>query len=651
MGFFDKVFGSDKSDDDKREASDKKSSFTPFVTTTDNVAQTLHDTALKYKISSQSLDIRLLSVKTLIKMDPKEEEWIEIEDGEWEKFNKPEILLNPDFQIKQNYEIEILPYKEEPWKSDLLLHIASNKEKNRVVCTIKSGSIIRKSQNLKQKIKSLITAKMVRSRILTGLWDVNYDSAIDEIIAKALVQDQYILPEDATFDICVCFASQKPVNDELLLHYKLKNEEEQGDRVDYSKRGFIQAVEKGEAVIEYIKPQPGKPGRNCQGTFIPVGEPLEKFKPEFRVSEAIEIEEDEKRILYRAKKGGYVVFKDNTYDIQDSMEIDEVSFKKTGSIDAGVETEVKLHVSESDHMKDAIGTGVEVEATEVKVEGNVGASAVVVAEEVVIGGQTHQSSQIVAKTAKINVHRGFLKVSEEATISRLEGGEVEAKSARVSQAIGGEVKAIDIDVEVIASNVKLFAVSKIVIGKMLGENNKLVIDPSKIEAYHNEIVELEEKIVQIEKELSKLEELHNQKKSTIEKSETAVNTLKKRILEAKRKGQKPQPAFLAKIKQYQKLLDETSDIAAEIAKAQRSLQEVKRKLLAYQEMVINSKIVNYGEWKDYTDIEFHLLYPQKTLQHTPKAGESNQLIYLKRVESEDSDEVDYEIGVKEAVKE
>ncbi len=649
MGFFDKVFGSDKENKPEKKAAGV-ASFTPIVVTTDDVAQILHDTALKYKISSQTLDIRLLSFKTFIKMNPKEEEWTELEEGEWEKFNKPEILLSPDFSVKQSYELEIFRYKDEPWKSDLQLHIGSNKEKNRIVCTIKAGSIIRKTENLKSKIKNLIRGKLLRSRILINLWDVNYDSAIDDFTAKALVQDQYIVPEDISFDICVCFASQDPVNDELILHYKNKSEEMQnGDRIDYSKRGFIQAVEKGETVIEYIKPQPGKPGRNCQGTHISVKEPLEKFKPEFRVSEMIEVEEDDSRVIYRAKRGGYIVFKDNTYDIQDSMEIDEVSFKKTGSIDAGVETEVKLHISESDHMKDAIGTGVEVEATEVKVEGNVGASAIVKAEEVVIGGQTHQTSKIFAKTAKINVQRGYVKTSEELKVTRLEGGIAEAKEADISQVIGGEVRAIEVNVDIIASNAKIFAVSKIVINKMLGENNKLVIDATQIDAYHNEIVSLEEKIVQIEKELAQLEESKSQKASVIEKSTAAVNTLKKRILEAKQKGQRPQPAFVAKIKQFQKMENELTDLSAKIAQAKQTLKEVKRKLLAYQEMIVNSKIINYGEWKDYTDIEFHLLYPQITLEYTPEPGAKMQEVYLKKITGPD-EETSYEIAVKEAVK-
>ncbi|WP_457592563.1 flagellar assembly protein A [Hydrogenimonas sp.] len=649
MGFFDKVFKSEKENKGGNESA-KNTAFTPVVVTTDDVAQTLHDTALKYKISSQTLDIRLLSLKTLIKMTKKEEEWTQLEEGEWEKFNKPEILLSPEFQVKQEYELEIFRYKEEPWKSDLILHIGSNKEKNRVVCTIKAGSIVRKTENLKSKIKNMILAKMLRSRILVRLWDVNYDTAIDDLIAKALVQDQYIVPEDITFDICVCYASQKPVNDELILHYKNKNEaSEEGDRVDYSKRGFIQAVEKGEVVIEYIKPQPGKPGRNCQGAHISVPEPLEKFKPEFRVSEMIEVEEDETKIIYRAKKGGYVVFKENTYDINDSMELSEVSFKKTGSIDAGVETEVKLHINETDYMKDAIGTGVEVEATEVKVEGNVGASAVVTAEEVVIGGQTHQTSKIFAKTAKINVQRGYVKTAEDLQVTRLEGGIAEAKKIKISQAIGGEAKAIEVQVDLLASNAKIYAVSGITVNKMVGENNKLIIDAAEIDAYHNEIVSLEEKIAEIEKELSKLEEQQAQKKSIVQKSEAAVNTLKKRIAEAHKKGIKPQPAFVAKIRQFQKLENDLSEMAVKIAAAKQSLKETRMKLMAYQEMVVNAKIVNRGEWREYTDIEFHLLCPQITLQYTPKPGEKNQQIYLKKIE--EGDEVNYEIAVKEAGKE
>ena len=643
MGLFDRVFKSDKKSDDTKEGG-KSVGFSPVVVTTSDVPKTLQEIALKYKINSQSLDIRIINYKTLIKMDTKENEWIEVEKNEWEKFNKPEILLNPNFEVKQEYEIEVLKYRDEAWMRDIFLHIASNKEKNRIVCTFKSGSIIKNVEDLNAKLKSLIHKKMVRARILIDIWDLNIDAQLDEITAKAKVQGEYIVPEDISFDVAVCYASEPSVDDALILHYKEKQKEaKKGDRVDYSKRGFIQAVEKGEVIIEYVKPRLGKPGRNCLGAFIKVEEPKKSHQPEFRVSDNIETEENDTQILYRAKRGGYVVFKENVYDIRDEMELEEVTFKKTGSIDAGVETEVKLHINEKDSMKDAIGTGVEVEATEVKVEGNVGASAIVTAEEVVIGGQTHQTSRINANQAKINVHRGFLKTKDLAEVTRVEGGIVEAKKAKISQMIGGEVKAMEVVVDILGANAKIYAVSKIEIGKMVGENNKLIIDASKIDAYHNEIVSLEEQVKELEERVEKLSEKLAEREELSKKSESAVNTLKQKILQDQKRGIKPKPAFIAKIRQFQKLTEQLQALRGEKTTTETKLQDIKSRLLAYQEMVVHAKVINRGEWTDYTTVEFHLLYPQVKLEFTPKAGEANQMICLEKAGEEG-----YEIAVKKA---
>ncbi len=649
MGFFKKVFQKKKKKEDRSDSTKKSSGFSPVVVRTEDVPKTVHETAQRHDISAASLDIRLISLQTLIKTDEAESDWVEVESDDWEKFNKPEMLLTPNFGIKQLYEIEIVKYKEEPWESDLQLHIATNKEKNRIACTIKSGSIIRNSDDIDTKIAHLIQSKLLKSRMLIGLWDLDFMENIRELTAKAKVQGQYIVPKDVTFDVAVCYPSQPPIDDDIVYHYKKEAEAvSENGRIDHAKRGFIQAVEKGDVVIEYIKPKHGKPGRNCQGQYIPVEKPKETHRPEFKVTDAIEVIEDDDRILYRATRGGYVVFKENSYDIQDEMELEEVSFKKTGSIDAGVETEVKLHVNETDFMKDAIGTGVEVEATEVKVEGNVGASALVKAEDVVVGGMTHQSSRIYAKTARINVHRGFLKCLERAEISRLEGGIVEAKEAAISQVVGGEVKAMKIEAGILAANARLFGVTEITIDKMVGENNKIVIDPSEIDAYHDEITSLEKEIEAIEKNIEKIDTELELKNQIRQKSESAVATLKKRIVQDIKKGIKPKPAFVAKVKQFQKLVETIEGIEKKRREAEESLQASKARLLAYQEMILHAKIVNRGEWKEYTTIEFHLLYPQMKLEFTPTPGVKNQMVYLKKSGESEEGEPIYEVAVKEA---
>ncbi len=643
MDFFKKVFNKEGREQKKKGAIQKPPPFSPVVMRTEDVPKALHETAQRHNIPISSLDIRLIRFQTLIKMDKSDNDWVEMEIDDWEKFNKPEILLSPDFEVKQIYEIEIFRYKEEFWETDLQLQIATNKEKNRIACTIRSGSIIKNCDNLDAKISNLVRNKLLKSKMLIGLWDLDFMDAIRELTAKAKVQGQYIVPEDITLDIAVCFPSQPAIDDAI--HYRYKKEKvSEESRIDHSKRGFIHAVEKGEIIIEYVKARHGKPGRNCQGKYIPTEEPKETNRPEFKVSDAIEVVEDEDRILYKANRNGYVIFKDNRYDIQDEMELEEVSFKKTGSIDAGVETEVKLHVNETDFMKDAIGTGVEVEATEVKVEGNVGSSAIVKAEEVIVGGMTHQSSQIYAKTAHINVHRGFLKCKDIAEISRLEGGVVEAKEATISQVVGGEVKAMKIEVGILASNAKLYGLEEITINKMAGENNKIIIDPAEIETYHSEIETLENEIEALEKSIKKSEESLGQKKEIHEKSEPAVTTLKKKIVHDIKSGIKPKPAFVAKVKQFQKLVEKIENIEKERRELEARLQTTKEKLLTYQDMVLRAKIVNHNEWTEYTTIEFHLLYPQIKLEFTPTPGEKNQVVYLRR---SNDDEPAYEIAVKE----
>ena len=631
MGLFEKVF---KKEDAKEQKNTKNKTFKHVVLRTHDIPHALKEISANFNMPITSLDFRLIDTRTFIKMDEKEE-WTEVEAGDWEQFNTTEILLNPNFQVKQDYEVEIKKYKEEPWEKDLILQIAANREKTRIVATIKKGSILLPDERLTEKIRDAIHKKMVKAGMLIGLWDLDFGETLDALVAKAVVEGSLKIEEDVAFDVAKCHAAVPAVDDKLLLLYKQKQEpNEKNGRIDFSRRGFIHAVEAGEILIEYIKPRPGRPGRNCQGVYVPVEEPKETQKPDFSVSENITVEETEEKILYRAAKGGYVVFEDGKYDIRDEMEVEEVSFKTTGSIDAGVETDVKIHVQEKDSLKDAIGTGVEIEATDIKVEGNVGASAVVQAESVEIGGQTHQSSKIFADRARVNVLRGFLKVKETAKIGRIEGGSVIAKRAEVGQMIGGEIRAMEVSVKVIGSNAKIYAVSSIDLDDMRGENNKLVIDAAEIEAYHDEIKSLEERIASLEEELEKLNEKLNEKMELFQKSESAVRTLKQRIVEDKRRGIPPKPAFMAKIRQFQKLAEKIADLKAEKAELVSGIEESKTLLAGYQDMMVSAVVRNKGAWKEYTLVEYHLLTPAVTLEYRPVPGAEGEEIYLEKVDDE-----------------
>ncbi len=642
MGIFGKVFKGEKAEK-RHKPSD---SFVPFITKTQSVPDTLHEAATRFKINLASFDFHLISTQTLIKMDDRDNEWVVVDPDDWQNFNKPEILLTPKFHVKQLHEIEVTRYKEEAWQKDLLMHLATNKEKTRIVCRIKAGSVIRHIEDLDLKIKHKIYKQMLKAKMLIGLWDLDFMETVDEWVAKAKVEGEYFFKEETIIETAACFPSLPAIDDALIYHYRDKSKQpEDADRIDYSKRGFIQAVEKGEIIIEYLKPKSGRPGRNCKGEFIPVHEPKKSHTPDFKVSDNIAVEENDDAILYRAKRGGYVVKEGDMYDIRDEMELEEVSFKKTGSIDAGVETETKLHINEKDYLKEAVGTGVEVEATEVKVEGNVGASAVIRAEKVEIGGQTHQNSEIYADEATVNVIRGLLKVKGDAKVTRLEGGHVEGRKVEVEQMIGGEIRGLEVKVRSVASNTKIFGVVRIEVDEMVGENNLLAIDPANIDAYHDEIVAQEKQIGQIDETLQKLELSFKEEFQRKKQSEEAVKRIKQKILDDRTRGVAPKPAFVAKIKQYQKLIKKIERIKKEIETLHAERERIETKLMEYQEMVLQAKIICWGGWGEYTRIAFHLFSPERVLEYVPQTGAKHQEVYLKRLEKDG--EPFYKIVVKD----
>ena len=87
-----------------------------------------------------------------------------------------------------------------------------------------------------------------------------------------------------------------------------------------------------------------------------------------------------------------------------------INFKTTGSITAGLDSEVSMNVKELDTTKDAVGSGMTVEVTEIDIEGNTGPNSVVYAHKASVGGQTHKDSKIRADKLDINMRCYFINI-------------------------------------------------------------------------------------------------------------------------------------------------------------------------------------------------------------------------------------------------
>lgn len=625
MGIFDKIKG--QNSDQTKENNQASSEFKSIVIDTSNVIKEIKNVATANRLQPLDLGFKLLGVTTYYSDEKNENHAMNQE--EMALFLDDSFLLNPNLKITQNYRVEIYKIGTETIPLPHLpeITLSGNKNLTKIIATISQSHDVAYSPELEQRIIDDIQMKKIKTGILVGIRDQNMYKEVKKLVATIHVNG--FLDKNHSFIVCSGVDEVAPVNDNLILHYKKKvNAKSSDGKVDYSKRGFILAVEKDECVLEYIKPQTGTSGRNCRGVFIPVPEPRISHTEVINVSENLTKKESETSIKYIANRGGYVNFEKGLYDIQEHMEINEISFKSTGSIDASLDSNIKINIKETDILKDAIGAGMSVETAEVHVQGNVGSGARVKAKIVEIGGQTHQSSYIEADKIIITVHHGEAN-GQDVEIERLESGKVIADTVYVKHMTGGEIIAKVIKIDNLMSNAKIIASEKIEIVELKGSNNKLIIDPSVTKEFHEMIESITKKIEQLEEELKAYPRQLSSKKEYIDKNKPMAEMVKEKIMELKRNNVEPPVTLFAKVKDFQEKVMEYNTFLQTFKEKKEELREYKNELSGVQNKVFLAKIINHSTWREFNEVRFKLIYPPRDMTYNPQENEISREISLK----------------------
>ena len=620
LGLLDRITG------EQTEDSVDTAEFKSIIVDTTNVIKEIKNVAASNHIKATDLSFKLLKVTTYYSDEKSENNLVGEEEAKL--FLDDAFLLNPVLKITQHYRVEIFKTELHNDIHDLpQITLSVNKNLTKVVAMVAKSHDVKYSPKLEESIIEDIQIKKIRAGVLLGIRDHNMYKEVKKLVASIRVNG--IIDQNQTFVVCQGVDDIPSINDDLVYHYKKKVNAKSADgKVDYSKRGFVLAVEKDECIIEYIKPQIGTPGRNCRGQFIPVKEPRKANDTPIGITSNIIKKENEASVKYIANRGGYVNVEKGTFDIQDQMEINEISFRSTGSIDANVTSNIKINIKEKDILKDAIGAGMSVETTELVVQGNIGSGAKIKAKMVEIGGQTHQSAFIDADKVTIAVHRGEVN-GQDITIDRLEGGRVVGDKVYVKQMIGGEVVGRVIKVDNLLSNARITASEIIEISELKGSSNKLSIDPSATKEFIAQIEEINKKIEKLEEELKAYPRQLSVKKEAIEKNKPMAEMVKAKILELKQSNVEPPITLYAKIKDFQEKVVEYNALLQSFKDKKETLHELKNELSAVQTKVFSAKIINHSVWKEYNEVRFHLISPPKDITYNPKEREVIREITLK----------------------
>jgi len=547
------------------------------------------------------LDFDLLKVKTYIK---NEEEFVEADEETISNINE-KFLLDENQEIKQVYEIKIKKYKPQNG-----FEILGKVEVNKYITYAKF--ILSPNSDLKNynevNFYNEINKKKLRNSLIINILNDELKKNIKKL-SNLILSGEF--NEDFEITLCKGIDPIESVEGKVVYHYKKMKKS--------VKKELIHPIKEGEVIIEIVKPKEGRIGRNCKGKVIPVQKPKEFNIPEILFDETtIEKKEDEEKIVFLAKKSGYVTKEDDKFIIKDKLEIKQINLK-TGDVKNADKSKVKLEVKESDALKEAIADDMVVETKELIVRGNVGNKAKIKAQTLKIEGQTHQNSIIKADSAKINKHKGKLE-AKNIYIKTLEGGKVKGKSVKIKYAIGGEVIAHDVIIENLLSHTKIYALNSITIKNIKGEENllsiapKVVLESENIEEMLKEVQNLEQNINILKKEL-------NSKKVNLDKNKAAYEELKNIYMTNKQKGQKTSPTILMKLKQYKLLHDNYVKLQEKLKKTKKEKEELLEIIDNLQNAVYNAKIISLSPWKAYNRIEFDFLEPPISLKYDTKGDE------------------------------
>ncbi|PAF44089.1 hypothetical protein [Helicobacter sp. 11S02629-2] len=374
---------------------------------------------------------------------------------------------NSDKEIYQKYDVEITP-KEYDFNA---LDVRIDRNNLVATLTLKEGLFIDNTEVYKMQFIDCVLAKLVEQNVIL------HNSKILKAVLVHILNDfseNIVLTKALSVEILKSKASYKTRGLINLLEeaWVKKNHTEIIENALY-------AANEGEEIAIFLKDDEIINGRNLTGEYINMQSIYERESKDKDISsisppnidENIDKEENDKKIIYKAKTKGIVDYQDNLKIISIAT-FDTVS-NKTGSILGGLEKGIEVDVECSDNSKDALQTNAIIEADVVNITGNVGENTIIKANNLNIKGQTHQSSIIYANEAFINIHKGTLYAKNEANVEYLELGRIYAQDANILQLNGGKVVAKRVVVSRLRNNCNIYFSEDVHLKLIDGVENKL----------------------------------------------------------------------------------------------------------------------------------------------------------------------------------
>lgn len=602
---------------------------TSFIKRTDNIGKTIRQIAREYNVAPQSIDFDIL--RTVTELAEPEHDFVELDHEHAQRLLEDAYLMQPDLQLRQIHEINVRPrHSDEAVK--LEMSISVDKFYTRAIANLKKSSVIPYTSNLTEVIIGEINKRKARNGMLINLRDKSMREAIAKLATKIRINGKLL--QDYEIELTRWVEPKPTIDDKLIFHTgsdeKLDGPDEK-KRVDYADRGFVQAVNAGDLICEYVKPRQGVPGRNFRGEYLEAKEPDSSHAPAFTPdAESVDVAENDRRILFSAKRNGYIQLDEKELKVGDKLEVGDISFKTTGDIKAGTDKEVKINVKGEDVTEDHIGPNTKVSASEVSVSGSIANGARIRGNTVKVDGQTHKTSKIIAGDAHINIHRGELE-AKTAEISRLEYGTVTGDHVVVQQAIGGTISGKVVEVKQLKSHTTIIASHQVRIRDLEGGENKIYIQAAASKSEKKRLDKLVADREALTQERKEAEKEYKKYKEIVRLNKPQADDMKEKILRDKKLGKTPPYAFVQRYKRFLEEMKEAKTLQDKLEMVEKRLGKVLDDINVIQDAVFSAEVICDSGWINHNTLIYKLLDPPTEFTFVPKQSYRGQPLKLVRV--------------------
>lgn len=581
---------------------------------TNNVYKELLRIAAQNSIPISRLYVRINEMHTFTK--DKNGNLVILSEAELSKHATEEYLRNAEIEFEQHYDITVSPYYKGYPFLRMISEIEFNEDETIAYFVIKRGSQIEYYDNIYDDFLDYIDEKKLRSGIMLYLFDVEFESTIEEFVKAIKKVKKVTFKEDKKIIVAKGLEAIESIEPQLHMTIEENNSvgvEDKSGRIDYSNRGFLLSCIEGEELFEFIKPQQGKHGRTCKGKIIEVQSVNLDVIPTFTVEDGIEVQDSFENIKYLSKKSGYLVKSGEQYEVSNSVDVDEISFKTTGTINSNLNSEITINVVKNNPLEDAIEEGMHVKVQNIFIKGSVGPNTKIEAREVKVEGQTHGSSSIKCINAFISLHKGKV-TARKVEVKNLEGGEIIADEAIVHNASRGRIVAKKITIESLGSHVTMEASEYIAITKIKGEENRFILDSLVNSGFDNKKTDDD---IYFKKTKDELDELTNEFKSSARKVKESLKScekIKELIIKNKNSGEDIPATLIRNFKICKVIRVRYKKIKEKLEYKQAQFDKIKDKIQQAYPNIFEARILLEQPLRGFNHITYKLHNPDREIE-------------------------------------